>query len=94
MKALSDTVPIPIIIDKVGDIAHVSLTENVVETEDGFEHDYYLIKVKHRDSLMEDIESNIELWLNRAKQANVQKPTIEERLSALEQLELERLFYD
>lgn len=93
MKAYSDNAPKPITIDVIGDIAHVSLTENVVETEAGFEHDYYLVKVQNRDSLMSDIESNLEVWLERAKLANASKPSIEERLSALEQIELERILY-
>ena len=100
MKAYKDTKPTKVHIDEIGNIAHVSLSTNVkeVEIEDKtqFEYDYYLIKVPLRDNLKQDILDNFELWVTRASELENkrQEPTLEERLEALEMMELERILND
>ena len=96
MKAYTDTKPTKVHIDKIGDIAHVSLSTNITKVENEYEYDYYLIKVPLRDDLKQDILDNFELWVARAKQLEnkQQEPTLEERLEALEMMELGRLLND
>ena len=96
MKAYKDTKPTKVHIDEIGNIAHVSLSTNVKKVENEFEYDYYLIKVPLRDNLKQDILDNFELWATRASELENkrQEPTLEERLEALEMMELERMLND
>lgn len=72
MKQRSDTKPNRIEIDVIGDIAHVSIFDNIeeIETEDGteFEYDHYLIKVTNQSKLKNMISNDIETWIEFAKE--------------------------
>lgn len=89
MKAQSNTKPQRIIIDKVGNQAHISLSKNIVEIEEGYEYDYQLVIVDWRENLMEDIDKDFEIWFGHKETPKL--PSLEERIVALETLELERL---
>lgn len=89
MKAYSETKPSKVNIDKIGDWAHVSLFSNIKEvtTEDGvvIEYDYQSIKVLHREGLLDDINSNFELWVAKANLSGQRADlTAEDRMAAIE----------
>lgn len=93
MKAESVIKPNLFNVDKVGDVAVISLFNNIreVETHEDevgiiFEYDYYSIEVPFRDGLELDIEFNYEKWLNLAKEKEniLPTPDLEERLQMAE----------
>ena len=75
MKAKSNTKPNEIEVDIIGDLAHVSIFDNIeeVETEDGteFEYNHYLIKITYQDDLETIILNDIEAWIDFAKEKNL-----------------------
>ena len=94
MRARSDVAPKPVIVDKIGDKAHISLSTNIELMDDGYEYDYYLVVVDWRDGLKAEVENAFDVWLSYAQATNYEKPSIEQRLEALEKIELERILYD
>lgn len=68
MKQNSDTKPNTIKIDVIGDLAHVSIFDNIEEIEDGYEYDHYLIKVTNQPKLKDMILNDIDTWIDFAKE--------------------------
>ena len=68
MKQKSNTRPNEIEIDIIGELAHVSIFDNIEEIEDGYEYDYYLVKVIYQDDLETIILNDIEAWIDFAKE--------------------------
>ena len=95
MRAESGIKPRLFEVDRVGDIAIISLFNNVreVETQEDevgiiFEYDYYSIEVPFREGLELDVEHNYEKWLDMAKKKEGIVPTanLEERLQMAEEI--------
>lgn len=94
MRAESGIKPRLFEVDRVGDIAIISLFNNVreVETQEDeagiiFEYDYYSIEVPFREGLELDVEHNYEKWLDMAKKKEgiVPAANLEERLQLAEE---------
>ncbi len=68
MKAKSNTKPNEIEIDIIGELAHVSIFDNIEEIEDGYEYNHYLIKITPQDDLETIILNDIEAWIDFAKE--------------------------
>lgn len=92
MKAEGEIKPQNICIDKIGDVANISLFDNIneVKKEEGniFEYDYYLLKVPYRDDLNTDVTNNFKAWLEIAKKNEVESiieaPETSNRIDMLE----------
>ena len=67
MRQNSYTKPNTVEIDVIGDLAHVSIFDNIEEIEDGYEYDYYLIKVTYQDDLEDMILEDLGMWIDFAK---------------------------
>lgn len=94
MRAESGIKPRLFEVDRVGDIAIISLFNNVreVETQEDevgiiFEYDYYSIEAPFREGLELDVEHNYEKWLDMAKKKEgiVPAANLEERLQMAEE---------
>ena len=94
MRAESGIKPRLFEVDRVGDIAIISLFNNVreVETQEDevgiiYEYDYYSIEVPYREGLELDVEHNYEKWLDMAKKKEGIVPiaNLEERLQMAEE---------
>lgn len=48
-------------------MAEIRFRENIVETNDGYSYDEYLILMPYRDGLQKNIEDNMTTWLAYAK---------------------------
>lgn len=90
MKAESTIRPNMYNVDKVGDLAIISLFNNIRETENQegeivFEYDYYSLEVLYREGLESDIEYNYDKWLDLAqKNGSIHVINLEERLQMVE----------
>ena len=100
MKAESNVMPQhPFVIDRRGAVADITFFENAKETqkEDGpaWEYDVYALTVDDRPGLESTIEENFAAWLVYAMEQEAyeaETPTLEDRVAALEAIELEKLF--
>lgn len=72
MKAESGTKPSLFEVDKVGEMAHISLFDNIREMEEEgervFKYDYYFLELPFRDSLKADVEINYDKWVELARE--------------------------
>ena len=91
MKTEFSTRPAPYKIERIGEhSAKVSFAENAVEikTESGsrWEADEYSLTVGYTANLDARVKSNIDAWMQRAKDASKAEstPMIDERLAAVE----------
>lgn len=102
MQVQSDIMPqSPFEIEGEGTFVDVLFYDNIVpkegqEGEQLYEYDLYRIqKVRNRPGLSSAIESNYESWKDMAVAATVAsrfpKPGIEDRIAALEEVEIERI---
>ena len=99
MKAESNVMPQhPFVIDRRGAVADITFFENAKETqkEDGpaWEYDVYALTVDDRPGLESTIEEAYEDWLVYAMEQEAyeaETPTLEDRVAALEAIELEKL---
>lgn len=86
MKAESGIMQPKFVVDKVGDMAHISLFVNKREVEkEGeiiYEYDYYFLEIPYRENIEVDVEINYDKWLemamNKENETHILKPTLEE----------------
>lgn len=86
MKVESGIIQPKCVVDKVGEMAHISLftNKNEVEKEGDpiYEYDYYFLEVPYRENIEVDVEINFDKWLEMAigkeNEANIPKPLLEE----------------
>lgn len=75
-----------------GNKCNVHIYENVIYDGDIYEYDLYILEnIPYHDRLGENIETSKTAWVEMAKGKLTPEPTIEERLQALETMELERI---
>ena len=94
MKAQSNTKPEHgFVVDDRGEVSDITFYDNASEIEDGWEYDTYSLTVDSRDGLHELVESDFNVWLQSAKDAEVEDPPepsendiLKERLAQVEKL--------
>ena len=103
MKAESVIKPKKFTIDKVGADAHISFFDNIKKVtktfddtaQEVYEYDHLTVVVPYRKGLGAEIELNYVDWLTLARADKIiTQPTLEERMDALEEMELERMLGD